>query len=435
MEFARKHKKPRLHLSAGDNAAADKLKAFTISNAVINSTPIGLGPTAIGSSTPSISANGTSNAIVWAMQASNPAVLHAYNATNVTRELYNTSQASSRDNPGAPVKFTVPTVANGKVYVGTVGSLSVYGNGTFLALPVITPNGGLFTNSVTVSLSENFPGATLYYTLDGTSPTTNSTLYTGPFVLTQNTGVKALATLPGAANSLVAQATFISSSMVGHGAGLLGQYYANTFSTNPFAGSPLVRTDAFINFNWNTVSPDPSIPPTNYTVRWTGMVQPLFTETYTFSTTTDDGVRLWVNNQLIIDHWLPQSPTTWSGSINLQAFQHYTIEMDYFQALGGAVAQLAWSSPSTAPAIIPQSQLYPITSLPPVFFTPSGFFSNGLFSLQATGMAGGTYLFQGSTDLFNWVSLSTNVAPSIFFELADPAATNFPHRFYRLIER
>jgi hypothetical protein len=416
-------------------ASGDKLKAFSVANAAFNATPLGVGPTAIGNSTPSISANGTANAIVWAMQASSPAVLHAYNATNVAQELYNTSQNLARDNPGSPVKFTVPTVANGKVYVGTVGALSVYGNSAFLALPLISPGGGLFTNSVTVSLSESYPGTTLYYTLDGTTPTTNSTLYTGPFVLAQSAGIKAVATLPGAANSQVAQATFISTATVGYGTGLLGQYYANTLASNPFIGSPLTRTDAVINFNWNSVSPDPSIPPTNYTVRWTGLIQPLFSETYTFSTTTDDGVRLWVNNQLLIDHWTPQSPTTWSGSIALQAFQHYAIEMDYFQALGGAVAQLAWASPSTVPTIVPQSQLYPIASLPPVFFTPSGFFSNGLFNLEAAGLAGGNYIFQASTDLVHWVSLSTNVAPASPFTLADPAATNYAYRFYRVIEQ
>ena len=414
-------------------ASGDKLKAFTLSNATINPTPVGVGPSAIGSSSPSISANGTNNAIVWAVQAS-PFVLHAYNATNVSQELYNSSQIPSRDGAGTFVKFSVPTVANGKVYVGSAAALSVYGNPGGLGQPAIAPNGGVFTNSVMVTLTDSVPGATIYYTLDGSTPTTNSTMYTGQFTLTKNTGVNAIATLPGSQLSAVASATFINSSSLGTGTGLLGQYYANTTPATEFTGTPLVRTDPVINFDWNTVSPDPSIPLVNYTVRWTGLVQPLFSELYTFSTTTDDGTRLFVNGQELVNEWIAQSPTTWSGSIALQAQQVYAIEMDFFQATGGAVAQLFWSSPSTVPSIVPETQLYPFTSVPPVFTIPSNPFSNGTFQLQISSVAGQSYVLEASTDLVNWTPLSTNVAPSNITILIDPNATNFPARFYRAVE-
>ena len=85
-------------------------------------------------STPSVSANGSADGIVWAIErlpkvkdAFPPAVLHAYNATNVSQELYNSNQAGTRDVLGSGVTFSVPTVMNGKVYVGTGSELDVLG--------------------------------------------------------------------------------------------------------------------------------------------------------------------------------------------------------------------------------------------------------------------------------------------------------------------
>jgi len=420
-------------------AVGDNVKAFAISNATINPTPISKSTATIpypGSSL-SVSANGNSNAIVWGIDSSanqsGPAILHAYNATNLAVELYNSSQNLARDNPGPAIKFTMPTIANGKVYVGTANSLAVFGNFSSILAPVIAPPGGIFTNTITITLSAS-NGAKIYYTLDGSMPTTNSLLYSGPFTLTNSAGVQAIAVVPGQQASAVASASYLSTSTLGNGTGLLGQYYRNSFPTNPFVGTPVVRTDPTINFDWNTTSPDPSIPLTNYTVRWTGMVQPLFSQTYTFSTTTDDGVRLWVNGQQLINQWAPQSPTTWSGSINLQALQLYPIEMDYFQAGGGAVAQLSWSSPSTAPSIIPESQLYPFSSALPVLFTSSVGITNNAFSLQLSGMPGRNYVIQAATNLFDWVSISTNVPPTTLMNLIEPLATNSPTMFFRAIQ-
>ncbi len=305
--------------------SGDVMKAFLITNGVIVTTPKSQSTTSYGAfgATPVISANGTNNAIAWstdsgAFSSSGPAVLHAYNATNLAQELYNSSQNLARDNPGGAVKMTTLTVANGKVYVGAEYALSVFGIATFLTAPTISPNGGIFTNSVTVTISNTATGASIYYTLDGTTPTTNSIPYAVPFVLTNTAVVKAIATKPGQVNSAVTSASFLNSSAIGSGTGLLGAYYSNQLKTfnDP---ATLVRIDPTINFNWGTGSPDPSISSDDFTVRWTGSVQPQFNETYTFYTTTDDGVRLWVNGQLLIDDWVDQSATTMSGSITLNA--------------------------------------------------------------------------------------------------------------------
>ena len=108
----------------------DNLKAFAISNAQLVVAPASQTSNAFGypGATPSISANGTSNAILWAAENGNSAVLHAYDATNLSHELYNSNQASGgRDQFGAGNKFITPMITNGKVYVGTTNGVGVFG--------------------------------------------------------------------------------------------------------------------------------------------------------------------------------------------------------------------------------------------------------------------------------------------------------------------
>ncbi len=141
----------------------------------------------------------------------------------------------------------------------------------------------------------------------------------------------------------------------GNGTGLTGDYYDNM----DFTAFALTRTDATVNFNWGSGSPDPAIGADTFSVQWTGQVEPMYSETYTFYTTSDDGVRLWVNAQLIIDNWTDHGPTENSGTIALTAGVKYDISMDFYENGGGAVAELRWSSASQAYEIIPQTQLYP----------------------------------------------------------------------------
>jgi hypothetical protein len=112
------------------------LEAFQLSGGLLSTTPTSTGNIAFGfpGASPVISANGSTNGIVWVLDNSaffivgGPAVLHAYDATNVAVELWSSDHAdNSRDQAGPAVKFTAPTVANGKVYVGGQGQLTVYG--------------------------------------------------------------------------------------------------------------------------------------------------------------------------------------------------------------------------------------------------------------------------------------------------------------------
>jgi hypothetical protein len=106
------------------------LKAFTVTNAKLSASPTSQTTASFGypGTIPSVSANGTANGIVWAPQASNPAILHAYDATNLAHELYNSNQAANkRDNYGAANKYTALIVAGGKVFVGTKTGVAVFG--------------------------------------------------------------------------------------------------------------------------------------------------------------------------------------------------------------------------------------------------------------------------------------------------------------------
>ena len=103
--------------------------AFQFKNAQLQAAAVAQTPTTFEypGATPSISANGTKNAIVWAAENANPAVLHAYNAITL-QELYNTNQAANgRDQFGVGNKFITPLIINGKVYVGTTTGVGVFG--------------------------------------------------------------------------------------------------------------------------------------------------------------------------------------------------------------------------------------------------------------------------------------------------------------------
>ncbi|WP_250455540.1 PQQ-binding-like beta-propeller repeat protein [Caballeronia sp. ATUFL_M2_KS44] len=110
-------------------AVGDSIKAFAITNARLSATPTSKTPNAFGSpgATPSISANGAANGIVWAAQNGTIAALHAYDASNLARTLYDSNQAGARDQFGPGNKFITPTIANGRVYVGTKGGVAVFG--------------------------------------------------------------------------------------------------------------------------------------------------------------------------------------------------------------------------------------------------------------------------------------------------------------------
>ena len=145
--------------------------------------------------------------------------------------------------------------------------------------------------------------------------------------------------------------------------GLVGQYWLSLDGDGSYSQRVLSRIDSTIAFDWSNDSPDPLLPDDNFSVRWTGAITPPTTGEYTFWTKTDDGVRLWVDGERIINQWSNQAPTTYSGTITLQANTPVLIRMDYYEAGGGAVAELEWRPPNLEREFIPASALAPSTDL------------------------------------------------------------------------
>jgi len=214
--------------------------------------------------------------------------------------------------------------------------------------------------------------------------------------------------------------------VLGTGTGLTGDYYGYANGTTNFTGLPtLTRLDPTIDFNWGTDAPDPSLPVDGFQIRWHGQVQPIFSDLYTFSTTTDDGARLWVNGQLLVNQWQNQAATTVSGAIQLVAGQKYDILMEYYENTSVASAQLSWSSVHQPPQVIGMTQLYPTTGLvtPVLSATVSGtsLVINwaGTFTLQTASSITGPWSPVVTSGIGPY-TVSVGAAPKVFYRLVDP---------------
>jgi hypothetical protein len=155
----------------------------------------------------------------------------------------------------------------------------------------------------------------------------------------------------------------------GTGSGLLARYYAN----ETLSGSPvLARTDARIDFGWSGGSPDGSVPVDSFSTRWDGEFEARVSEPLTIIARTDDGVRVWINGQVVIDQWVLRSAADSTYTFSAEAGQRYRIRMEYFEHTGAAVARLWWQSSSEPKGPIPTSQLYPTDPVDPPNGTGTG---------------------------------------------------------------
>ncbi len=176
-----------------------------------------------------------------------------------------------------------------------------------------------------------------------------------------------------------------------------GEYFSN----RTLAGSPtLVRDDANINFNWGNGSPAAGMPADNFSVRWTRTLN-FPAGSYRFTTTSDDGVRLWVNGHLLIDKWQDQAAASYSGVIHLSG--NTAVKMEYYENGGLATAQLSWALDSGTPPPVP-----PPTGAVVIDNTSPGFVTGGAAASWRTstvGYNGGmiwTYNNDYARSNYNW---------------------------------
>jgi autotransporter-associated beta strand protein len=146
-----------------------------------------------------------------------------------------------------------------------------------------------------------------------------------------------------------------------NGTGLAAEYFADT----NLAARVFARVDANINFNWGNGSPGSGLTNGQFSVRWTGKVQPRYTEGYTFHFTAGGACLLWVGGQMIIDKPAGNTNGDITGSIALTGGQQVDLRAEYVAAPGTASAVLEWNSASQARQIVSMGVLFP-ANRPPV---------------------------------------------------------------------
>ena len=143
------------------------------------------------------------------------------------------------------------------------------------------------------------------------------------------------------------------------------------------------RTEDKIDFNWSRQAPFEGVGKDNFKVTWTGTIVPAHSQEYTFQTHSDDGVKLWIDNKLIIDNWTEHAEAVDTAKFTLQAGKKYSVKMQYYEEGGDAVARLLWSSASEKLGPVPSiggfRAEYKIRNAKEIFYTTKG---NTLYAIS-----------------------------------------------------
>jgi glucose/arabinose dehydrogenase len=304
-----------------------------------------------------------------------------------------TSLTATAQTNAAAVRWTNPTIAFDEVMVVAKANsgFTTNPNGTtYTADANFTGNGSAFEGGkvvyrgtgTAVTVSNLVAGTRYYFRVF----TRKGTTWTG--------GVEASAVPTG-----------VTSPPSTCSGGLKGSYFNN----KTFSGTPVLTRNEAISFDWGTGSPGANVPADNFSVRWEGQVEAAATGTHTFYLTGDDGIRLWVNNQLLIDKFFDQSPTVYSATINLTAGQKYAIRVDFFETGGGAVVKLDWAYPNQARQAVPAGRMCATTVSNAVFSATKCYRFNARHSGKVMEVASSATANGGNVQQWTWNGTKTQV--------------------------
>ncbi len=145
------------------------------------------------------------------------------------------------------------------------------------------------------------------------------------------------------------------------GTGLTGEY----FTANNFTGTKTTRTDPTVDFDWGSGTPGfGGLGTNNFSVRWSGLIEPRYSENYTFYVTADDGAMLWINERLVSARTFSSTTSAvMTAQVELMAGQRVAIRLEFIETTGNARVRLEWASASQPREVVPQTQLYPTAAV------------------------------------------------------------------------
>lgn len=277
-------------------------------------------------------------------------------ALEFTRTAGNGYQLSIPSNPGILIPGQWMLFAMNEQGTPSLAKIVVVSNA---GAPVLRNPGNVAVGvgqSASVAINATVATGTLFYSATGLPAGLSIDSATGVISGTARGAGSSVVTIYASNGAqTVSTDVIVSATVVGSGRGLLAQYFATAV---PSGAAALQRTEA-PDFDWGANAPAAGLPADNFSVRWTGSIEPPATGAVQLRTISDDGVRVWVDNRLVIDNWTGHAPVADTVSVNLQAGQRYPVTIEYYEGGGPGTLRFQWQLPGAAAfTAVPADRLY-----------------------------------------------------------------------------